>query len=118
MELTAEQKEQLKMARRASMRIEETWSMYCMFLSHDKKPSEALELAQEAVGVWVEWMDHNEVEPPDIHRPDFSEEVTKAVKSITEHMQKNSSGAGMLELDQSAGTAKFRPLSDGPEQKS
>ena len=65
MQLTDEQKEQLKMARRANMRIEETWSLYCMFLSQDKRPAEALERAQEAVGVWVEWMDNNEVEPPE-----------------------------------------------------
>jgi hypothetical protein len=73
--LTAEQKEQLKMAHRSNMRIEETWSLYTMFLSQDKRPEDALSLAVQAVSVWADWMDSNEVEPPDIHRPDFAEQM-------------------------------------------
>jgi hypothetical protein len=92
MELTTEQKEQLKMARRANIRIEETWSLYCMFLSNDKRPAEALEMAQEAVAVWAEWMDNNQIEPPDIKRPDFTEEMTRAVNSLLGYMEANRSG--------------------------
>ena len=114
MELTTEQKEQLKMARRANMRIEETWSLYCMFLSNDKRPPEALEMAQEAVAVWAEWMDHNQIEPPEIHQPDFSEEVTKAIKSVTDHIRQNPGGAGLLTINPGESTAEFKPLSDGP----
>jgi hypothetical protein len=82
--LTDEQKEQLKMARRASMRIEETWSLYTMFLSQDKRPLEALERAQEAVAVWVEWMDNNEVDPPEIEHPDVMDQMTTAMQKMAE----------------------------------
>lgn len=81
-DLTEEQKEQLKMARRANMRIEETWSLFTMFLSADKPPHEALRKAEEAVAVWVEWMDNNEVEPPDIKRPDFGEQITETMQKM------------------------------------
>jgi len=82
MQLTDEQKEQLKMARRANMRIEETWSLYTMFLSQGTRPAEALERAQEAVTVWVEWMDHNEVDPPDIKQPDFGDQIAETMQKM------------------------------------
>lgn len=124
--LTDEQKEQLKMARRASMRIEETWSLYTMFLSQDKRPHEALERAQEAVAVWVEWMDNNDVEPPEIDRPEFSDQIISAMKQMTEHIQAQPLGAGMLVIDgknRTAVDAEFLPVSDSvpprtPEQAS
>ncbi len=68
--LTPDQKEQLKMARRSGMRIEETWSLYIMFLSEDKRPADALQLAVEAVSVWADWMDANQIDPPEIE-PNF-----------------------------------------------
>lgn len=80
--LTPEQKEHLKIAHRANMRIEETWSLFCMYLSQDKKPVDALELARQAVFVWADWMDENEVEPPDIQRPDFAQQMTDAMKQV------------------------------------
>lgn len=84
--LTDEEKEQLKMARRSSMRIEETWSLYTMYLSQDKRPEEALEKAQEAVAVWAEWMDHNQIDPPEIHHPDFAEQMAEASKAFAQSL--------------------------------
>jgi hypothetical protein len=81
-ELTPEQKEHFKMAHRANMRIEETWQLFTMFLSQDKKPIDALEMAREAVTVWAEWMDENEVEPPDIQHPDFGQQMADAMQSV------------------------------------
>jgi hypothetical protein len=85
-DLTPEQKEHFKMAHRANMRIEETWQLFTMFLSQDKKPLDALEMAREAVTVWAEWMDQNEVEPPDIQRPDFGEQLKDAMKIMTDRL--------------------------------
>ena len=108
MQLTDEQKEQLKMARRANMRIEETWSLYCMFLSQDKRPAEALERAQEAVGVWVEWMDNNEVEPPEIEHQDIGEQMSAAMQKVADSF-KSASPPIPFYLPQGPVDAEFVP---------
>jgi hypothetical protein len=84
--LTPEQKEHLKIAHRANMRIEETWSLFCMYLSQDKKPIDALELARQAVCVWADWMDENEVEPPDIPRPDFGQQIVDSMGKMFKNL--------------------------------
>jgi hypothetical protein len=85
-QLTREQKEQFKLAHRASMRINETWSLYCMFLSHDVNPEQALKNAHEAVEVWATWMDeYDRIEPPEIEPPpaiDFVEAVKAASREM------------------------------------
>lgn len=86
MKLTQEQKDHLKIMHRANMRIEETWSLFTMYLSQDKKPAEALQLAREAVDVWAEWMDDNQVEPPEIEQPDFGEQMKEAMGQFAEKM--------------------------------
>ena len=116
--LTPDQKEHLKIAHRASMRIEETWNLFMMYLSQDKQPEEALEKAREAVAVWADWMDENEVEPPEIERPDFTEEITTAMGKMMEHMKANPSGAGRLLIgrdDENRGVdAEFQPIATAP----
>lgn len=95
--LTPDQKEQLKMARRSNMRIEETWSLYTMFLSSDKRPADALQLAVEAVSVWADWMDQNEIEPPEIHHPDFAEQMGEQMtKAFSVLKQQNIPISGLL----------------------
>ena len=85
-QLSPEQKEQLKMARRSNLRIDETWSLYTMFLSSQEKmaPQDALERALEAVAVWADWMDHNEIEPPEIEHPDFATQLTQQMGKVFE----------------------------------
>lgn len=109
--LTPDQKEHLKIARHAAMRIEETWQLFCMYLSQDKTPDDALERARLAVSVWADWMDENQVEPPDIDRPDFTEEITNAMGKVMEHMKANPSGGmGGLVIDRKTGQAAFQPI--------
>jgi hypothetical protein len=95
--LTPEQKEHLKIAHRANMRIEETWSLFCMYLSQDKKPIDALELARQAVCVWADWMDENEVEPPDIPRPDFAQQMTDAMKQVVSSIPRMGQAVSQLQ---------------------
>ena len=119
--LTEDQKEQLKMARRASMRIQETWDLYTMFLSQDKRPPEALERAQEAVAVWVEWMDNNEVDPPEIEHPDVMDQMTTAMQKMAETFKSAGASAIPFFLPQTPVDAEFieeapaRPASSGPQ---
>lgn len=80
--LTPEQKEHLKIAHRANLRIEETWSLFCMYLSQDKTPEDALEKARQAVSVWADWMDQNEVEPPEIEHRDFGQQMAESMQRV------------------------------------
>jgi hypothetical protein len=117
-DLTPEQKEHLKMAHRSQERIQETWSLYMMFLSRDMEPADALRRAVDASTVWAEWQDNNEVEPPEIHRQDFSEQITSAMDKMFRHMKANPSSSGELRLmtDEGAGVdAEFVPLAGEPE---
>ena len=117
--LTPEQKEHLKMAHRANMRIEETWSLFCMYLSQDKKPIDALELARQAVCVWADWMDENEVDPPDIPRPDFGQQIVDGMGKMFEKFPGFTTPAGIgfdppsLNVD-----AEFGPDPDADERTS
>jgi hypothetical protein len=108
-QLTDEQKEQLKMSHRAAMRIDETWSLYTMFLSQDKRPLEALERAQEAVGVWVEWLDNNEVEAPEIERQDIGEQMTVAMQKIVDTIKTSGVPTIPFYLPQGPVDAEFVP---------
>lgn len=84
--LTPEQREQVKLAHRANTRINETWSLYNLYLSEGDKPALALEKAHEAVAVWSEWMGQYEIEPPEIEQPDFMESVKTASREIMREM--------------------------------
>ena len=114
--LTPDQKEQLKMARRANMRIEETWSLYTMFLSQDKRPHDALESAVEAVHVWAEWMDDNQVEPPEIEQPTFSDQMKDVARMMAESFSINKlpSGFGVLKLTPDGGLVDAEFVPDAP----
>lgn len=89
--LTQEQKEHFRLAQRANMRIEETWSLFTMFLSHDKAPADALRLAREAVDVWADFMDANVMEYPEIPQPDpfagMGEQMAQAFQKMKESVQ-------------------------------
>jgi hypothetical protein len=104
------QKEQLKMARRANERINETWNLFTMYLAQDKRPAEALELAQEAVSVWAEFQDHNEVDPPEIERPDIGGQLRNAMQKAVEDMEARRAGSGMIVVDPEEGIAQFSAL--------
>jgi hypothetical protein len=86
--LTNEQKEHVKAARRADMRIQETWSLFCMHLSHEKRPEEALDLARQAVAVWAEWMDSEQIEFPEIEPGPNANESLEAVSQAAQEMFK------------------------------
>jgi hypothetical protein len=85
-ELTPEQKEHLKITHRANLRIDETWQLFNLYLSHDKAPGEALRLAVDAVSVWQEWMENNEVEPPDIPQQDFGQQIVDSMGKMFEKL--------------------------------
>jgi len=87
-QLTPEQKEHLKIAHRAHVRIEETWQLFTMFLSDGKTPEDALERAHSAVAVWADWMDSAQVEPPDIERPDFGQQIVDSMGKMFEKLPK------------------------------
>lgn len=88
MKLTDEQKEQMKMAERANGRLGQTWALYELFLTQDKPPRQALELAQEAVSVWAEFQDNNTIEPPEIEeQPDFPEQLLGAMTKAADMMK-------------------------------
>jgi len=117
-DLTPEQKEHFKMARRSQERIQETWSLYLMFLQRDLEPGDALRRAVDASSVWAEWQDNNEVEPPEIHRPDFTEQINDAMDKMFRHMKANPSGTGELRMvtDEGAGVdAEFVPIAVEPD---
>jgi hypothetical protein len=95
--LTPEQKEHLKIAHRANMRIEETWQIFNMYLSDGKLPAEALEKALDAVEVWADWMAQNEVEPPDIPRPDFAQQMTDAMKQVVSSIPRMGQAVSQLQ---------------------
>jgi len=119
-ELTAEQKEHLKIARRSRIRIEETWQLFCMYLSDNKTPDDALEKARAAVSVWADWMDDAEIEPPDIEQPDFVSQMGEAVGKMMQHIKTNPTGAGELRIgvDSESNTgvdADFLPVEHEPE---
>lgn len=80
--LTPDQKQHIRMAHRAKLRIEETWSLFCMHLSQGKKPVDALVEAREAVDVWADWMDDNDMEFPDIDRPDIGQQMERAAEMM------------------------------------
>jgi hypothetical protein len=61
-----------------------------MYLSQDKSPEEALERARQAVSVWADWMDENEVEPPEIERPDFGEQLKDAMRMVADKLPNTS----------------------------
>jgi hypothetical protein len=65
-DLTDEQKEQIEMAKRSRLRIGETWEMYCMYLSREMRPAEALEKARAAVSVWADWVDSERIPFPEV----------------------------------------------------
>lgn len=89
--LTPEQKEQFRLANRSLERINETWTLFTMFLSQEKRPAEALLKAQEAVDIWATWMDeYNRIEPPDIEpspQIDFVEGVKAASRELIREMR-------------------------------
>jgi hypothetical protein len=84
MKYTDEQKEHIKAAEHASMRIDETWQLYQMYLQIGDSPLQALEKARAAVMVWAEWMDSEKVDFPDIEQPDVVEQITAGMTKVYE----------------------------------
>lgn len=102
MNLTPDQKEHIRIARRAHLRIEETWSLFMMYLSQDKGPGEALELARDAVNVWADFMDSNHVEFPDIEEPSFADAIGAQMGRIIDKLPRSGpSGVLIFNADQS-----------------
>ncbi len=94
--LTDDQKEHIRIAQRAHMRVEETWTLFNLFLTEGKKPDEALQKAQEAVAVWSEWMDSNQVEFPEIEQPNYAQQLGQAMKTVFAELPKMPETARLL----------------------
>ena len=86
--LTDDQKQHIRIAQRSRMRIEECWTLFNMYLGNGVGPAEALRKAQEAVSVWAEWMDSNEIDFPEIAQPNFVEELTAGMGKMFEQFPK------------------------------
>jgi hypothetical protein len=118
-DLTPEQKEHLKMAHRSHERIQETWNLYTLFLQTERDPGDALRRAVEASTVWAEWQDNNEVEFPEIERPDFVKDLGEAMGQMMKHVQRNPSGSGGISIGVDPETGRpveaiFNPGPDDP----
>lgn len=111
--LTDDQKQHLRMAHRAQERIQETWILFQMYLSQDKRPAEALNLAQEAASVWADWQDAHEIEPPDIEHPDFGADLKEVMDGFAGSLAKSGpfrqSGGAVFEIVPDGIQAEFLP---------
>lgn len=119
--LTPEQKEHIRIARRAHLRIEETWSLFMMYLSQDKSPGEALELARDAVNVWADFMDSNHVEFPDIEEPSFADAIGEQMGKLIDKLPARSGPSGVLifnadQSPESTGPAETSPATESSAQ--
>jgi hypothetical protein len=70
MELNAEQKEQIELAKAARARIRGTQELFYMYLSQDLRPGEALEKAKAAMAVWEAYVDSEHIPFPDVEDDD------------------------------------------------
>lgn len=93
--LTEEQKRHMKESNRATQRINETWSLFTLYLQQDKRPEEALELARKAVEIWADFMDATEIEPPEIEPPDIMKTMTQVAEAVGERLQRIREGGDL-----------------------
>jgi hypothetical protein len=80
------QKEQARLSKLSTYRINGTWNLFEKFVIDGKIPSEALRLANAAMDLWIPWFEENHIEAPE--PPDIPTQVGLMGAAVTEAVKK------------------------------